>query len=180
MKTFWIAAVVLLTSPLGLAQDGGMPKPTKEHKLLAKNLGTRTGTMKMWVQGPEAAPMETPFKETNTSIHNGFWVESKFEAGPYKGRGMSGYDPIKKKYIGTWINNMSPHLSVFEGTYDETANELTMAFQDYDAMTGKLTDMKSVTSLAPDKPETMTMYKKDAKSGNWVMVFIMTYNDGEK
>ena len=49
---------------------------------------------------------------------------------------------------------MSPHMSVMEGTFDEKSNELTMEFRDYDAMTGKLTDMKAVTSFAPGKPET--------------------------
>ena len=179
MRAICIATVMLLTSPIAAAQDAA-PKPTKEHELLAKNVGTRTGTMKMWVQGPDVAPMEMPFKETNTSIMNGFWVETKFESGPYKGRGMSGYDPIKQKYIGTWTNNMAPHMSVMEGTYDETANEVTMVFKDYDTMTGKLTDMKSVTSNAPGKAETMTMYKKDAKSGKWVTVFVMTYDAKEK
>ena len=178
MRTLCISALILLASPLALAQEAAKPSP--EHELLAKNLGTRTGTMKMWIQGPDAAPIEVPFKETNTSILNGFWVETQFESGPYKGRGMSGYDPKKNKYVGTWAQNMSPHLGVMEGTYDEQKHELTMTFKDYDLTTGQLLDHKTVSSFVPGKPETMTMYIKDAKSGQWTTSFVMTYDSKAK
>ncbi len=178
MRMLCIATLILLASPLASAQEA--PKPSPEHELLAQNLGTRTGTMKMWMQGPDSPPIEVPFKETNTSILNGFWVETQFESGPYQGRGISGYDPKKKKYVGTWTQNMSPHLGVMEGTYDEKKHELTMTFKDYDLMSGELMDHKTVTSFAPGKPETMTMYKKDAKSGQWVTSFVMTYEAKEK
>ena len=176
MRTLFVAAVISLAGSFVSAQEETLPKPSKEHELLKKNLGTRTGQMKMWVQGPDSDPVAMPFTETSAEILNGFWVETKFESGPYQGRGMTGFDPIKKKYIGTWTNNMSPSISVMEGTYDETSHELTMAFRDYDEMTGKLADMKSVTSFVPGKPETMTMYKKDAETGKFFAAFVMTYD----
>ena len=179
MRMLTLAVMILVTGPSMMASrvmaQGGASKPTKEHEYLAKDLGTRTGTMKVWPQGPDAASMEISFSETNTSLLGGFWVESKLDAGPYKGHGMMGYDPVKKKYLGTWMNNMFPHLNVMEGTYDEAAHELTMTFDDYDAMTQKPTTMKSVTSDAPGKDSTMTMYKKDAGTGKWIKSFVMTY-----
>lgn len=173
MKSVSVFGVMLFICTMAVGQEG--PKPTKEHEFLKKNLGTRTGTMKIFVGGPDAKPLEMPFKETNTSIHNGFWVQSEFESGPYKGRGMNGFNPVTKKYIGTWTSNMTPHMSVMEGTYDESAHELTMTFRDYDEATGKLTDHRAVGQDAPGKPEVFTMYKKDAKSGKWVKSFILEY-----
>lgn len=178
-QTTYIAAAMLLTVTTASAQPAA-PQPGKEHELLQKNLGERTGQMKVWVQGPDSEPVMIPFKEVNTSIHDGFWVETKFESGPYQGRGMYGYDPKKKKYIGTWTSNMTPHLSVMEGTFDEKASALTMTFQDYDEQTGLLTDMKSVTVAPQDQPETMTMYKKDAKSGKFVKSFVLIYDQASK
>ena len=176
MKTLCIVVAISLTGSLALAQKPTLPQPSKELELLKTSLGTRTGQMKMWVRGPDSDPIVMSFTETNTAILNGFWVETKFESGPYKGRGMTGYDPKKKKYVGTWTNNMAPHMSVMEGTYNEKSNELTMTFKDYDVISGKLTDMKSVTSFVPGKPETMTMYKKDAKTGKFVTSFVMAYD----
>ncbi|QEF98424.1 hypothetical protein Mal15_24760 [Stieleria maiorica] len=179
MKVLVLMAAFCLTASLALAQDEASA-PSEEHAYLAKTVGTRTGTMKVWPQGPDGDAMEIPFTETNTAILGGNWVESKFESGPYKGRGMSGYDPIKKKYIGTWANNMSPYLAVMEGTYDEAKHELTMVFDDIDPMTNEPVKMKSVISDAPGKPSTMTMYQKKKESDAWAKTFVLTYQAKQK
>lgn len=159
-----------------IADEGVPPTPqlTKEHKFLQRNLGVRSGTMQMYSE-PGAAPLEMPFKETNTAVHGGLWVQSEFEVGPYQGRGMTGFDPIRKKFVGTWTNNQTPYLAVMEGTYDETTHELVMTFRDYDMAAGKIVDHKSVGVHAPDKPETFTMFRKN-DAGAWVKIFSMTYN----
>ena len=176
MKTVCAATIITIFSSAAFAQAPQMPKPGAEHEYLQKSVGTHTGIMKVWPAGPKSDPIEMPFKETNKAIHNGFWVESLFESGPYKGRGMSGFDPIKKKYIGTWTSNMTPFMSVMEGTYDENKHEFTMLFKDYDHATNEVVDMKSVTVDAPEKPHTMTMYKKNKETGEWETSFILTYN----
>ncbi|WP_182868593.1 DUF1579 family protein [Rhodopirellula sp. JC639] len=177
MKVLVLMAAFCLTASCALAQDEA---PSKEHAYLAKTVGTRTGTMKVWPQGPDGDAMEFPFSETNTAILGGNWVESAFEAGPYKGRGMSGYDPIKKKYIGTWANNMTPYLAVMEGTYDEAKHELTMIFDDIDPATNKPVKMKSVFTDVAGEPSTMTMYQKNNESDAWVKTFVLTYKSKQK
>ena len=172
MRLFCITTIVLLICPLASAQDG-TPELTAEHKQLAKYVGEHSGTMTMWVSGPNADPTVMPFKEVNKSILNGFWVASEFEAGPYKGYGTSGYDEKQKKYVGTWQNNMSGNLVVMEGSYDEASHELTMTFKDYDHQTGKLADHKTVTRDKPGETRTMTMLQK--KNGEWVKTFILEY-----
>lgn len=178
MKTMTTALIALVCGTIAVAQPPAAPpdpQPGKEHQYLQKNLGPRTGTMKIFLGGPDDPPIEAPFRENNKVLLNGFWVESDFESGPYKGRGTYGFDPNTKKYVGTWISNQTPHMSIMRGTYNADKHELTMTFKDYDHATGALTDHKSVTSDAPGKPETFTMYKKDAKSKKWVKVFILDY-----
>ncbi|WP_197455321.1 DUF1579 family protein [Stieleria neptunia] len=178
MRSLVFVALICMTSPTVLAQEA--PTPSKEHAYLAKIAGARGGTMKVWPQGPAGNAMEFPFTETNTVILGGNWVQSEFQAGPYKGRGMSGYDPIKKKYIGTWANNMSPYLAVMEGTYDESKHELTMIFDDIDPATNQPEKMKSVLTDVPGEPSTMTMYKKDDATDDWVKSFVLTYEMKQK
>ena len=125
MRSLLLMVLICVVSPTLRAQDAA-PSASKEHAYLAKIAGTRSGTMKVWPQGPTSDAMEFPFTETNTVILGGNWVETEFQAGPYKGHGMNGYDPIKKKYIGTWANNMSPYLAVMEGRHrsgDQPAGE---------------------------------------------------------
>lgn len=161
-----------IASPI-FAQEPAAVQPGKEHKLLHKNLGERTGMMKMWPMGPDSDPMMIPVKETNTLLHNGLWIRSTFECGPYMGSGVLGYDPEKKKYVGNWINNQTADMSIMEGTYNEAKHELTMTFRGKNNA-GQMTDMKSVTKSLPGKPELFTMMQKSA-NGKWETAFEVTY-----
>jgi hypothetical protein len=37
-----------------------------------------------------------------------------------------GYDPQKKRYVGTWVGSMMTHMWVYDGTIDATGNVLTL------------------------------------------------------
>jgi hypothetical protein len=36
----------------------------------------------------------------------------------FKGMGVEGYDNVKKKFVGTWMDNMGTGVMMSEGTYD--------------------------------------------------------------
>lgn len=174
MKRFLLGLCILAAVPqLTLAQEPQMPEPTEAHKHLEKDTGTWSGEMKMYVAGPDAPPMVLPIKETNTMMEGGFWSLSEFEAGPFKGKGQFGYDPTKKKYIGTWIDSSTPYLSVMEGDYDEKKNEMVMFFDGMDQMSGKMAKMKSVTRHVDKNKREFTMYKK--VGDKWQVSFEMAY-----
>ena len=33
----------------------------------------------------------------------------------FHGQGQTGYDPNKKKYVGTWVDSISPTIMIMEG-----------------------------------------------------------------
>jgi hypothetical protein len=61
-----------------------------------------------------------------------FWIAEEFNGSfmgtPFKGRGFTGYDADKKKWIGTWIDSMTPQLTVMEGV-SEGANKIVYNYQ---------------------------------------------------
>lgn len=75
-------------------------------------------------------------------VLGGFWLEDRFTGDfggmAFEGRGMTGYDPIKGKYVGTWVDSMSPSVLVTEGTYDAKTRTLTMVGDGYDQMGAKV------------------------------------------
>ncbi|MEM7396887.1 MAG: DUF1579 family protein, partial [Verrucomicrobiota bacterium] len=142
------AAVLLLAPALSSFADhhGAPPKSqfTEQHKLLAKDVGTWKAEMKMYMAGPDKPPTVVEATEVNTLMEGGLWLLTDFDAGQFKGHGQYGYDPIKKKYVGTWIDTMTPHISAMQGTVNK-AGRLVMYMNSIDIATGKTEKMKSVS-----------------------------------
>ena len=169
-----VTLLCLSIAQLSFAQQGA--EPTEQHKMLTKHVGDRSGTMAVFMAGPDADPTEMPFKETNTAILNGLWVKTTFEAGPYTGFGLTGYDPMKKKFVGTWSDNMSPHLSLMEGEFDKETEMMTMAFEAFDAGSGKVVKHRATTKYKSDKAVSMTMHVQREKD-KWTKTFTLKYAD---
>lgn len=180
----FIAPVLLLTlmATCTIAQTDtthehqGPPAPvaSEHHKdLQAKEVGTWDGEMTMWM-APNTEPMVMPVVETNTMMEGGMWVLSEFESGPYKGIGQFGYDPIKNEHIGTWIDNMSPHLGVMRGKMNDK-DELVMYSTGYNPHTNEAEEMKSVLKYVSDDEKDFVMYKKPKGGDEWTKSFEVKY-----
>jgi Protein of unknown function (DUF1579) len=153
-------------SASAMAQPGA--KPTDEHKILAEEEGTWDATVKSFVSGPDAEPAISKGTEVNTIMTGGLWILSKFEGDfggvKFEGRGQFGYDPNKKKYVGTWIDSLSPNLSVLEGSYDPKTKTMTYV-GDGTSAEGTKYSQKMVTTTKNDGSRVFTLYMKigDAK-----------------
>jgi hypothetical protein len=126
LEEMMTAIAALLAATL---QD--MPKPQKEHEWLQQIVGE-------WEAEVEAvmAPDQPPVKSKGTEVSRmvgGFWaiLENKGEmmGAPFTGIMTLGYDPTKKKHVGTWIDSMTSHLWTYEGTVDDSGKVLTLETQ---------------------------------------------------
>jgi hypothetical protein len=114
-------------------------KPSESHKMLADLAGTWSYTVKMWMNpDPNAKPEESKGTAVRKSMMDGRFfvmdVTGKMEMpGPdgkkkemtFKGMGLEGYDNVKKKFVGTWIDNMGTGIMFSEGTYDPATKTFT-------------------------------------------------------
>lgn len=127
-----------------------MEVPTAEHRALIATQGTWTGTMSMPL--PDGTTMTARATETNTPI-GAFWSQSTFSCEfmgmPYVGTGSMGYNPKTKKFIGTWVDNMTSFLALMEGEMSSDGKTLTMSWDAPDE-TGKIVQHRSETQRTED------------------------------
>ncbi|HEY3225748.1 MAG TPA: DUF1579 domain-containing protein [Planctomycetota bacterium] len=177
------AGLVWARQEKGGQEKGGqegwkMPEPAKEHELLKQFDGTWDWVMKFKAaMGPDAPEQECKGSEV-CSMVGGFWTvfdtKSPSMMGmPWHGHGAIGYDPDKKKYVGTFINNMSPYLMSGEGTADGP-NKLTMAWVGKDAHSDRTEKMRQVSETKDKDHAVMTMYGV-GEDGKEVVIFTINY-----
>lgn len=156
--------IVLAALGLGLGltvqtSAQGPQQPVEEHKMLKAEVGTWKAEMKMWMPGTEE-PLIAQGQEVNKMMGD-FWVMSDFSASimgqPFEGKATLGYDPVKKKYIGTWCDNMNAHMSFMEGTYDKATKTMTMMVTGT-GPDGKPSKGKNVIENKDDGSRVFTMY----------------------
>jgi hypothetical protein len=159
--TFWLLGLITLAG-LGTAKAQPGSLLTEAHTILKSDAGSWDTKMKIWPQGPDGPVIESQGEEHNRVIGNGMWLLSDYKGKiggvPFEGHGTFGYDPQKKKYTGTWVDNMKPTMDTMEGTYDAKTHTMTMFSQSIDPETGKPSKMKNVGKYIDDNTRTFTMY----------------------
>jgi len=109
-------------------QPPAMPKPEKEHAFLEQFVGEWEGSGEM-TPAP-GAPAITCKMSDKVRLLGGFWMVSDGK-GEMAGMKMEnvltlGYDPVKKQYIGQWVDSMMPHQWNYVGEVDGSGKKITL------------------------------------------------------
>jgi Protein of unknown function (DUF1579) len=132
MKTRIIAvltAALTISAAALLAQEPPqMPPPVKEHEWLQQLAGEWESEVEIFM-----VPGQPSIKGKGTEsarMMGGFWLIGE-GTGEMMGMKMTnmltlGYDPEKKKYVGTWADSMSSYLWKYTGTVDADGKKLTL------------------------------------------------------
>ncbi len=138
----------------GDAQEPPAVKPTIEHVRLSRAVGTWDAEMKTWARGPDADPIVSKGTEVVKLMPGGLWLQTEYHGKvgeiPFHALGVTGYDPKKARYVGSWVDSMSPALLVMEGDFDTKTKSLTMTTSGTEHATGKPYEAK-MTSIFTDK-----------------------------
>ena len=146
-------------------------KPGENHKLLAEMAGSWSYTMKMMMDPTTSKPSESKGTATRKAIFDGryftFDVSGKFQMPGkdgkpvdmnFKGKATEGYDNVKKKFISSWIDNMSTMMMNSEGTYDADTKTFTYNAQ-CEMMPGMPVKMREVIKVVDKDHHTFEMYE---------------------
>jgi len=103
--------------------------PQREHQWLQTLVGEWTSEAEATME-PGKPPERFKGTETVRSL-GGLWILAEGQ-GEMPGCGHAttlmtlGYDPQKKRYVGTWVGSMMTHLWVYDGALDAAEKVLTL------------------------------------------------------
>jgi len=135
-----------------------MGKVGENHKILAEMAGNWTYTSKMWMDA-SSPPQESKGTATRKAIMEGRYfiadhigkfkmpgADGKMMDVNFKGMAIEGYDNAKKKFVSSWIDNMSTMIMNSEGTYDAATKTFTYNAE-CEMMPGKMTKIREVIKV---------------------------------
>jgi hypothetical protein len=166
---------VVLLALVGAAQPGAqeMPKPGPEHAVLKQDAGTWDATVEAWM-----APNTPPSISKGVSesrVLGGFWLIDDFKAEfmglPFEGHGTTGYDAAKKRYVGTWVDSMSPGLNTSESTWDPEAKTMS-GYNEGPGPDGKPARSRGVTHWPDADTKVFSMYQPTPDGKEFLMMRI--------
>ena len=135
--------------------------PGPSHQVLQQKAGKWNLAVKMFMPGAPAA-MESKATSEMKMIMDGRYLqdatEGTFMEQPFHGQGLSGYDNLKKKYVGTWIDNMGTGIMTMEGTYDAATKTFTYSNEMPDATMSKYVKGRSTETWTDNDHFTMKSY----------------------
>jgi len=167
MKLFsaWMALAGMMLA--AEAQDHKeLPKPGKEHSLLRQQfVGDWDAVSKHEKDGKKE---ESKGTESVRSAFDGYWLildfKGEHQGTPYTGQGTMGYDPMKKKYLLSWIDNMAPFAMWAEGEADTAGKTFTFTSEGFCPDLGKTTKVRIVMDVHDATHRSLTFYRP-GKSG---------------
>ncbi len=158
----YAAGIVLGLCTLVQAQGmPPMPKPGPEHAVLTQDVGTWDAVVEL--AGAPGAPVTTSKGvEVNTVGCGGLCVITDFKGDlmpgvAFHGHGTTTYDPVTKKYVGSWTDSMSAGLAISEGTYDPATKKVSSTMEARD-MTGAMVKSRTVSEYPDADHRVMTMF----------------------
>ena len=125
---FLSVSILVVASTAASAQSPEFPQPVEQHEWLQKLEGRWETKAKTNAMG------DIPAMDCNSTMSahmlGKFWVvmNTTGEFGGVQSKILQtiGYDRKQKKYVATWIDNMSDHMYVYHGSVDETGKKLVL------------------------------------------------------
>jgi uncharacterized protein DUF1579 len=153
-------------------------EPQTEHRWLQKLVGE-------WVYETEALmepgkPLEKCTGTESVRSLGGLWILSEGQ-GKMPGGGAAtmivtlGYDPQKKRYVGTWVGSMMTNLWVYDGVLDADGKTLTLDTEGPDmSVEGKTAKYRDVYEIKSDDHRILTSHVLGA-DGKWLKFMTANY-----
>jgi hypothetical protein len=153
-------------------------EPLAEHDWLQKLAGE-------WLYETEAQmepgkPIEKFDGRESVRSLGGLWILAEGQ-GEMPGGGTAtmiltlGYDPQKKRYVGTWVGSMMTHLWVYDGELSADGKTLALDSEGPDmTVEGKMARYRDVIGIESVNQRTLTSHIR-GEDGTWQVIMTARY-----
>jgi hypothetical protein len=135
--------------------------PGPQHEMLKKLAGDWNAKVRFQMD-PSQPWQESASTSTTTMLMDGRYcqemVSGQMMGQPFNGCGITGYDNVIGKYVGTWIDNMGTGIETMQGTADASGKVINWIATMSDPLTGKPSKNRMVTTIADADHHTLEMY----------------------
>jgi hypothetical protein len=171
----------LKTAPAVEAAMARAETVAKEHEILMKDVGEWDAVVKA-PEMPGQTAKEEKATERVVAICGGTWLWSDFHGTmmgqPFEGHSLFGYDGKEKKYVGWWMDSMSPLASRTMGGFDEAKKVCTMSGDCIDGA-GKPFKMKEVLTWKSDDSKLLQIeFKGENENGTMEISYTRRHERG--
>ncbi|MCV9998408.1 DUF1579 domain-containing protein [Pararhizobium sp. YC-54] len=149
-----------------------------EHRWLEQ----LTGRWRMTFDPPSGTGEQAPGEawEEETRSLSGTWIVSE-STGTMPGGAMAtniltlGYDPARKRYVGSFISSVMTNLWVYEGTLDDTGKVLTLDCEGPDFENpGRTARYQDIITIKDENTRNLSSRIQNA-DGTWKYVMSCDY-----
>lgn len=151
------------------------PEPQEEHKWLQKLIGNWTFENECSM-GPDQPAMKSTGTDNVRSLGELWMLCEGTGEMPGGGCGYTlmtlGYDPARKKYVGTFIGSMMTHMWLYEG--ERVGNVLTLNTTGPNFTDGGMAEYQDIIEFKSDNERTLSSQSK-GPDGKWVRFMTATY-----
>ena len=154
------------------------PTPQAEHEWLQQLLGEWTSEAETEME-PGKPPVTCQGTESVRSL-GGLWIvaegQGEMPGGGHAGTIMTlGYDPAKKRYVGTFVASMMTHLWPYDGALDASGRRLVLDSEGPSmAGDGTIAKYQDVIEIEGADRRTLTAYAR-GEDGAWKKFMTATY-----
>lgn len=148
------------------------PQPVEEHRWLEQMVGTWTFDCEC-VMGPDEPPMKMTGKETATSF-GGFWTLFDGEGDGMRSHFFLGFDPAKKRFVGSFIASAATNLWVYDGSLDAARRVLTLDTEGPNFTDGSIVRYQDIHEIIDANARKLSSQWMGS-DGKWVHFMTATY-----
>lgn len=155
--------------------DQSKDNVSPQHELLLRKVGLWDVECSYFVS-PEEDPLQVEGTDRVEAIGQ-YWTESRFEVTisgfEVSGRAITGYDPERNCFLGTWCDSSNPYLYLYEGQIHDDGQTLELEGDNIDPHTRQLVKYRSVEVIG--ETERKLSLFLEAKANQEIKIFEYMY-----